>query len=91
MSYIRAFEANIFTMLSSTCFLCVNLELKYSASEEIFRKANRFEKKWSKIINFVIFKLTPAFALLPWCIYVYFLYFTTDLGTDAFELPYPMW
>lgn len=36
-------------------------------------------------------KTTPVCIYLPWAIYIFFLYFTTDLGTVAFELPQPIW
>lgn len=35
--------------------------------------------------------MTPVCGALPWLIYTYFIYFNTDLRSDAFELPFPMW
>lgn len=68
-----------------------NSALKYSATRSIFYKTNQFEEKFSKVILFVMVKITPICAIWPWCINIYFIYFTSDLGTDAFELPCPMW
>ena len=35
--------------------------------------------------------MSPLFATLPKFTICYFVYFTTDLGNDSFELPFPIW
>lgn len=65
--------------------------LKYSASKSIFRRANQLAEKLNKIIFIVLVKLTPACGAGPWVAWTFFIYFTTDLGADAFQLPFPMW
>lgn len=65
--------------------------LKYSASKSIFFETNQSVEKLSKILFLVIVKMTPASCLLPWFIYSFFIYFTTDLGADVFILQSPMW
>lgn len=65
--------------------------LKYSASKSIFFETNQSVEKLSKILFFVIVKMTPASCLLPWFIYSFFIYFITDLGADVFILQSPMW
>lgn len=72
-------------------FLHQILAFKYSATRSIYLEANQFEEKLCEILFFIINKMTPAIGILPWAIYIYFLYFTTALGPDAFELPQPMW
>ena len=68
----------------------MDLELKFSATKAIFYEANQFDEKLSEIIFFVVLN-SPLCALVPWIIYIFFIYFTTDLGNDAFELPVQMW
>ena len=65
--------------------------LKYTASKSMFRTTNQIVEIMSRIIFFIMLKLTPALTYVPWSIYIYFNYFTTDLGNDAFELPMPIW
>lgn len=65
--------------------------LEYSANDSIYRESNQFEEKLSKIICFVMIEITPNCIFLPWTTYTLILYFLTDLGADAFELPQPMW
>ena len=67
------------------------LGLKNPSSKVLYEKTNRSVEKWSKIIFFVMVKITPIAWLLPKVIISLFLYFTTDLGNDALELPSPMW
>lgn len=69
----------------------VILELRFSASKLIFKDAVRSEHKLSKIIFFLVVKITPVYGALPFVVYSYFMYFTTDLGGDAFDLPAPIW
>lgn len=65
--------------------------LKYSATKSIFRKAIRLERRLSEIIYFVIAKMTPKLICLPFLFITFCTYFTTDLGSTAIELPWPMW
>lgn len=68
-----------------------SLALKFSASTSIFNQAFRFERKLSGIIYFVMLKVTPICVFVPWTIYTFFIYFTTDLGNAAFQLPLTIW
>lgn len=68
-----------------------DLALKYSASRSIFGDSVRLEWKLTFITFFAIVKATPIFGIVPWAIYIFFVYFTTDAGYAAFELPTPMW
>lgn len=47
-----------------------------------------------KLCEFVFLSvvIVPViFCTMPLFFYAYYVYFTTDLGEDAFELPIPMW
>lgn len=60
-------------------------------SKMIFKRINRQIEKWCGIVYFVVAKMTPIFWISPKLIYSLIVYFTTDLGNEAFELPYPEW
>lgn len=65
--------------------------LKYPASKAIFEKTNRFIEKLSKILLFLIMGVGLNCVILLQCIARFYIYFTTDLGGEAFVLPIPMW
>lgn len=52
---------------------------------------NQIVEKCSEIGAFaMIYVVIPCF-ILPKAIYSFFIYFTTDLGNDAFDLPIAIW
>lgn len=57
----------------------------------MYMETNQIAEKWSKIafVSFVV--LLPVCGAFPKAIIVYLNYFKTDLGSDAFELPFVMW
>lgn len=57
----------------------------------MYIKTDRQIEKWSKIVYIMIALATPACFIFPMLIYSLVKYFTTDLGTGAFELPLPVW
>lgn len=61
------------------------------ASRAMLRKTIQHVEKLSGMVYFVAVKLGVPGITLPKAIASYFIYFTTDSGRDAFELPYPMW
>lgn len=66
------------------------LGLKCSPSQSIFRDTIQLEQKLSRII-FIVMKASPVCVYAPILINTYStVYFTTDLGADAFELIYPL-
>lgn len=78
-------------LLLFSCFFFRNIKaLKYSAMKSTFYETNQSVEKMSKIVSFVVVKLTPL-SMLPTVIYIFFLYYTTDVGSDAFKLLSPMW
>lgn len=60
-------------------------------SVAIYEQAAHQIEKWSKIGYFIIAKVTPVCCILPKAMANYFVYFSTTVGNDAFELPLPMW
>lgn len=67
------------------------LEIENPAAKAIFCRTNQLVEKCTQIICLVVSKLTPIFwvtAQITGCIFVYFF---TDLGNDAFDLPIGMW
>lgn len=65
--------------------------LKYSTSRALTIQTVPFENKLSRTIFFVMLKMTPFCGLVPWAIYILFVYFTTDLGNAVFGFPIPIW
>lgn len=67
------------------------LGLKCPESKQKFSEIIALVEKWSKIIEFLSKKVTPACGILSRAIPSYCLYFFTDSGNEAFVLPVPMW
>lgn len=60
-------------------------------SRVIYENSNQLVEKWFNIfIRLVMFVTLPG-LMFPTFIVSYFKYFTSDLGNDAFEMPYPIW
>lgn len=64
---------------------------KYPASRPMYEETNRTVEKWTEIVAFVMAKATPLSWIAPKVIISYYLYFTSDMGDGAFELPLPIW
>lgn len=77
--------------LSHSFCQLVYLALKYSASRTIFKQTLQLEKKLNEIVFFLMIKMSPVCALLPFIVSTCFTYFTTDSGPAAFKLPSPKW
>lgn len=61
------------------------------ASKDMFEKTNMQVKKLCKIAYFAIVNVSIPCITLPEAIYSYFIYYTTNLGGNAFELSIPFW
>lgn len=61
------------------------------ASKAIYDAANLQIEKWTNIIHLAVAEFTPILCVVPQCIVCFLVYFTTDLGNDAFELSLLMW
>lgn len=66
-------------------------ESKNPKSKAILDEMTRLLEKWSVIGHFTIAIMTPICILCPNVIISYVVYFTTDAGNEAFELPLPAW
>lgn len=91
-------KSNFFNSKKVSCYgMCFNskclniLGLKYPKSKEMYVKTNQQVEKWSKIFNFTVGTLCPAFILLPNVIESYFNYFVNNWGNDSFEFTIPTW
>lgn len=48
-------------------------------------------EKWSKIVVLVIAQVIPVVIMMPKAISSFNLFFTTNSGSDAFELTFSIW
>lgn len=67
------------------------LGLERPESKAMYEKINQLAEKLSKLAVFFFRKVSIPFVIIPTTVKCYFTYYTTDLGTAAFELPIPMW
>lgn len=63
----------------------------YPGSKALYNEMNQQIEKWSEIIDFAAAKMTPICLILPKSFVCFIIYFATDLGSDSFDLPLPMW
>lgn len=67
------------------------LGLTKCVSRTIYAETNSMVEKWCQITHSFIVKITPIFLGAQFLTVGFFMYFTTDLGNDAFELQFPTW
>lgn len=60
-------------------------------SKKIYDEIIDLMEKLDRFIYFVMLNVTLPSLVFPKYIVCYYIYFTTDMGTDAFELPLPVW
>lgn len=65
--------------------------MENSACNFEFEEANQRVKNLSEMISLIAFKVIPIGSVTPSFLGSFFVYFSTDKGNDAFELPVPMW
>lgn len=65
--------------------------VKYSESKAIYKEANRLTEKWIKLVYVLIVKVSIQCFVIPEIFITFFIYFTTDVGNDAFVLLLPLW
>lgn len=63
--------------------------MKCSSSEAIYSKLNHKLEKYCKIVSMAFDVALPGFVL-PRAMHSFYMYFASNLGGDAFELPVPM-
>lgn len=64
--------------------------LKYPASKKIYMDTLRKIERYCKLITTIVFATQLGFVL-PKAVHCFYIYFTTDAGPNAFELPLPTW
>lgn len=65
--------------------------LKYPRSKAIYEEINKLTDLISKFMQFFMVDVSVSMYVLPISIYSLYMYFTTDLGPDAFQLSFPTW
>lgn len=65
--------------------------IKHPASKVIYVKIVDLVEKWDRFIQFALLKVTVPSFVLPKYIFCFYMYFSTNMGNDAFELPLPLW
>lgn len=60
-------------------------------SKTIYTGTDKKLQHVSKIMDFVIIKVTPICVTVPMFVVSMVKYFTTDLGGEAFDLPFHQW
>lgn len=69
----------------------IYLGFEYKPSKVIYDGINENIQKMDQIIGFLIMKFVFPCVIFSKFITSYLAYFTTDLGSDSFELPFPYW
>lgn len=84
--------ANIFSMnVLLYHFTTIFADQTNPTSKKMYDKANAKIEKYTKIFYFVGIKVSWPGLILPNVIISYFKYFTTDLGSESFKLPFVEW
>lgn len=65
-------------------------ELDYPIADGIKESIVQVEK-WSRIIYFLMVKVTTVCGMSPKVIVSLYFFYAKDMGRDAFQLPVPMW
>lgn len=60
-------------------------------AKKLYEKTNAMVERWSELLYMGLVKISIPLVTLPFLILSYFLYFTTDLGSDSFLLPFLVW
>lgn len=65
--------------------------LSNPVSKTIHNATNQQVEKHLKLLDIVLVKISPICVTLPMFIVSFLAYFITDMGADAFNLPFHMW
>lgn len=61
------------------------------ASKSIYEEFHRFVELFTNFFYIGLVKIIPIGSMAPLLVISFFIHYTTDLGRDAFYLPFPMW
>lgn len=64
---------------------------KYPESKAIYNEFISQAEKWREFLNYAIMRIPLNCVMCPKLILCSYRYYTTDLGNDALELPFPIW
>lgn len=67
------------------------LGIIYPASMEMHSKTNQLVEQLTEILFLFLTRVAAPGFIMPKFLTSFFIYFTTDDGNEAFELPLPMW
>lgn len=67
------------------------LGLKNPSSQTIYFEIDDKLRKWFRFLNIFMVQMSPVAVTLPMFVTGIFAYHFTDLGRDAFALPFPIW
>lgn len=81
----------LYTYESNFEFKNFQSEMANSASKVLFERTNQRVEKWSETLSLLASKWIPICSVLPRFIGSFLVYFLTDKGSEAFELPVPLW
>lgn len=65
--------------------------MKLPISKEFIDDAVDQVEKWTNIFTIIAARMIPLLGILCQVVPSFFLFFVTDLGNEAFHLPFPMW
>lgn len=85
--FLKIFQVEIQHCL----FIIIFSGSKNPSSKAIYVKVVNQVEKLRRFIHFAFLKVTLPCIVLPKNIFCFYIYFTTDAGNDAFELPLPIW
>lgn len=68
-----------------------SIGLKYPSSQKMYQKNHDMTEKIGKIVGLLMMHISVPVFVMPKAILSYFNYYTTDLGSHAFELTIPIW
>lgn len=57
----------------------------------LYTAASQRITKWIRPVHFILIKATPPLCTSPSIVASFYVYYTTDLGNDAFAFVYAMW
>lgn len=64
---------------------------KYPASNKLYEKTNRQIEMISKVAYFALIYVSVPAIILPKSLLCFYVYFSSDLGPESFELSVPAW
>lgn len=64
---------------------------RHPRSRKLFYRTDQRVEHLNKVVFSAVFKVSLQVVMVPNFIGSFATYFTTDMESDSFELPFPMW